>query len=106
MPGLRIKRGDQVVVIAGKEKGGRGKVLRVDLKDRRVVVEKLNFVKRHQRQSQQNPHGGILEREAPLNISNVRLICPKCGEVSRAVWARGGEEQRVRVCAKCREDLG
>ena len=104
---LPIKRGDQVVVLAGKDKGSRGKVLRVDRKKGAVVVEKLNFVKRHQRQSQSYPQGGIIEKEAPLNVSNVRLVCPKCNAVSRAVWNQASaEEKRLRVCKACGEELG
>jgi len=103
---LSIKRGDQVVVLAGKDKGARGKVLRVDRKKNAVVVEKLNFVKRHQRQSQKYPQGGIIEVEAPLNVSNVRLICPKCNAVSRAVWKKGADDKRQRVCKACGDELG
>jgi len=102
---LPIKRGDQVVLLAGKDKGARGKVLRVDRKKRSVVVEKLNFVKRHQRQSQKYPQGGIVEKEAPLHVSNVRLVCPKCSAVSRAVWKNADDDRRLRVCKACGEEL-
>jgi large subunit ribosomal protein L24 len=69
----RIKKGDQVVVLAGKYRGRVGRVLRVDPKKNRIVVEGINVIKRHTRPSQRNPKGGILDKEAPIHISNVRL---------------------------------
>jgi len=84
MGGLKIKKGDQVLVMAGKDRGKRGKVLRVDRKASRVVVEGVNMIKRHTRP---NPRagvkGGIVEREAPIHISNVMVISPDSGKPTR-----------------------
>ncbi len=100
----RVKKGDRVRVIAGKDKGADGRVLRVIPRRNRVVVERVNLVKRHQRPSQDRPEGGIIEREAPLHLSNVVPICPKCGHAGRI---RRGEVggKRVRLCIKCGEPL-
>jgi large subunit ribosomal protein L24 len=97
---LRIKKGDTVQVIQGKENGKRGKVLRVLAEDQRVVVERVNFIKRHVRPSQKTPQGGVIEREASIHISNVQLICPGCGQPARVGVRREGDD-KVRYCKKC-----
>jgi large subunit ribosomal protein L24 len=97
---LRIKKGDTVQVIQGKENGKRGKVLRVLAEDQRVVVERVNFIKRHVRPSQKTPQGGVIEREASIHVSNVQLICPGCGQPSR-VGVRMEGDDKVRYCKKC-----
>ena len=97
---LRIKKGDTVQVIQGKENGKRGKVLRVLAEDLRVVVERVNFIKRHVRPSQKTPQGGVIEREASIHISNVQLICPGCGQPAR-VGVRMEGDDKVRYCKKC-----
>lgn len=84
MGGFKIKKGDQVLVIAGKDRGKRGKVLRVDRKRERVVVEHVNMIKRHTRPNPRaGVQGGIVEREAPIHISNVMVISPDSGRSSR-----------------------
>src|SRR5688500_3295280 len=75
---LSIRKNDMVQVIAGREKGKTGRVLRVFSKTARVLVEKTNMVKRHVKPSQQNPQGGLTEKESPVHYSNVQLMCPKC----------------------------
>ena len=97
---LRIKKGDTVQVIQGKENGKRGKVLRVLAEDQRVVVERVNFIKRHVRPSQKTPQGGVIEREASIHISNVQLICPGCGQPAR-VGVRMEGDDKVRYCKIC-----
>ena len=97
---LRIKKGDTVQVIQGRENGKRGKVLRVLAEDQRVVVERVNFIKRHVRPSQKTPQGGVIEREASIHISNVQLICPGCGQPAR-VGVRMEGDDKVRYCKKC-----
>lgn len=104
----RIKRGDQVEVIAGKDKGVAGEVLRVLPKAQRVVVERVNIVKKHQRpmqagRSQVQP--GIIEFEAPIHWSNVMLICPQCDERTRVGFRMTEGNIKVRVCRKCGEDI-
>ncbi len=98
----KIKRDDLVLVIAGKDKGRRGKVLRVFPRRGRVMVEKVNVVKRHQRPTQ-TIQGGIIEKEAPIHLSNVMLICPKCGEPTRVGFKFLQDGRKVRSCKKCGE---
>jgi large subunit ribosomal protein L24 len=96
-----VRKGDTVVVTAGKEKGKRGRVLRLMLEKGRVVVERVNLVKRHTRPTQRAPRGGILEKEGSLELSNVALWCGKCGAARRhKVDAKEGQKKR-RVCVKC-----
>jgi large subunit ribosomal protein L24 len=97
---FRIKKGDTVEVIQGKERGKRGKVMSVSANDERVVVERVNFIKRHVKPSQKNPQGGVIEREAGMHISNVQLVCPGCGKPAR-VGVRIEGDSKVRYCKKC-----
>ena len=101
---LRIHREDEVEVIAGNDKGARGRVLRTEPKTRRVVVETVNIRKKHQAPQQQNAAGGIIQFEAPVAISNVMLVCPQCSEKTRAGIRREGGFP-IRVCKKCGEDI-
>lgn len=100
MASYRIKKGDTVEVIQGKERGKRGKVLHVLRSEGRVVVERVNFIKRHVRPSQKNPQGGIIEREGSMDISNVQLVCPSCGKPTR-VGVRFDGGTKSRYCKKC-----
>ena len=97
-----IRKNDNVVVVAGKDRGKRGRVLKV-LPDRnRLVVEGVNFVKRHTRPNpQQNVKGGIVERESSLHASNVQIVCPECGAPTRIGHQLLGDGRKVRVCRKC-----
>ena len=100
----RIKRGDTVRVITGASKGQVGKVLVVDHKHGRVIVERINMVKRHQRPTATNRQGGIIEKEAPLHISNVQIVVGKDQEPSRVRY-EGEGRSKVRVAAKTGETL-
>lgn len=101
--GLHIKKNDSILVISGKEKGKRGRVLTVyPLKDR-LLIEKINMIKRHMKPSGQYKQGGIIEKEATIHISNVMLICPKCNKPTRMSHASLQGGKKVRVCKKCRE---
>ena len=97
-----VRKNDTVVIVGGKDRGKRGRVLKV-LPDRnRVVVESLNFVKRHTRPNpQRNVKGGIVEREASLHASNVQIVCPECGEPTRIGHQLLGDGRKVRICRKC-----
>ncbi|HQN20685.1 MAG TPA: 50S ribosomal protein L24 [Syntrophobacteraceae bacterium] len=99
----RIKKNDTVMVIAGKEKGKSGKVMRIIPKKDRAIVEKLNIVKRHLKPSQQTRQGGILERESPIHISNLMLICSKCTDPTRVGFKILEDNRKVRYCKKCNE---
>ena len=101
---MRIKKGDTVVVISGKYRGVKGKVLKAFPKKQRVIVEKVNFIKKHVKPNQQNQQGGIIEKEAPINVSNVKLMNEKIGQVTRAVWKKVGD-RRVRVCKKTGDEI-
>ncbi|MDX1422441.1 MAG: 50S ribosomal protein L24 [Kiloniellales bacterium] len=93
---FKIKKGDKVIAIAGKDKGKTGEVLRVLRKEERVLVQGLNMVKRHQRPSQTSP-GGIMDKEAPIHVSNVALIDPKSSQATRVgiKVVEGGRKVRV-----------
>jgi large subunit ribosomal protein L24 len=97
---FRIKQGDTVQVIQGKESGKKGKVLRVLEAQDRVIVERVNFIKRHVRPSKKLPQGGVIEREASMHISNVKLVCPSCNQPVR-VGVRKDGDVKVRYCKKC-----
>ena len=96
----RIKQGDTVQVVQGKEAGKKGKVLHVLEGEDRVVVERVNFIKRHVRPSKKVPQGGVIEREASMHLSNVQLVCPSCGKPAR-VGVRMDGDEKVRYCKKC-----
>ena len=99
--GFRVKKNDEVRVIAGKEKGKSGRVLEVDQVKSRVLVEGVNMAKKAVRKRKQNDRGGIIEVESPLHVSNVMILCKKCGPV-RTGYKRENEK-KVRVCKKCGE---
>ncbi len=102
--GRKLKRNDQVEVIAGKDKGRVGKILRIHSGDR-IVVERINMIKRHTKPNMANQQGGIIEREAPIHISNVKLICPKCNKTVRIGKKILEDGTKVRVCRKCGESV-
>ena len=98
-----IRKDDQVVVIAGKDKGKSGKVLRVIPDKGRVLVERVNIIKRHARASQKTGKGGIVEKEAPLAISNVMVLCSKCNKPARIGHKELEDGTRARICRRCDE---
>lgn len=98
---MHVKKNDMIKVIAGKERGKTGKVLRVFPEKGRVVVESLNLIKRHTRPSQLNPEGGIVEKEASLSASNVMLICGSCNEPARTGVRKLEDGSKTRYCKKC-----
>ena len=100
-----IKVNDTVAVIAGKEKGKRGRVLMVLPEKQRVIVEKVNFIKRHTKPSQKQRQGGIVEKEGPIHISNVQLFCKKCNKPVRVKSLTGTGGEKSRACARCGEIL-
>ncbi|GAV21395.1 large subunit ribosomal protein L24 [Mariprofundus micogutta] len=100
----RIRRDDDVIVTAGRDKGSRGKVIRVMASDGQVLVSKINMIKRHTRQSQASA-GGIIEKEAPLAISNVQYYCSKCKSGVRLGAKTLEDGSKVRTCRKCGEVL-
>ncbi len=102
---MHIKKSDMVKIIAGKEQGKTGKVLRVLPGKSRVVVEGLNMIKRYTRPNQLYPEGGILEKEAPLSASNVMLICGSCNQPVRTGVRLLEDGVKTRYCKKCNESV-
>lgn len=101
--GLGIRKEDTVLVTSGKEKGKKGRVLSVMPGSDRVLIERVNIVKRHMKPSKQYSQGGIIEKEAPVHRANVMLVCPKCGSPTRVGNLILGDGRKVRVCKKCKE---
>ena len=100
MTKMNIKSGDTVKVITGKDKGAQGEVLFAYPQEGRVIVQGVNLVKKALRPTQANPNGGIDTREAPINVSNVMLVCPECGLPTRIGFKVEGDT-KTRVCKKC-----
>ncbi len=102
---MDVTKNDMVLVISGNDKGKTGKVLRVFPDDWRITIENVNFVKRHARPTTSNPQGGIVEREAPIHVSNVMLFCSKCNRGTRVRHKSLSDERstKVRICARCGE---
>ena len=101
---IQLRKNDTVEVIAGKDKGKRGRVLDVNVRTGRVLVQGVQTVKRHTRANPaRQVKGGIAEREQPIAVSNVMLVCPECGpaRIAHRVDASGGRARRIRVCGKC-----
>ena len=99
-PHLHVKKGDKVEIIAGKDKKKNGKILKSYLSERKVLVEEINKVKIHTKGTQKNPQGGIIEKEAPIQASNVLLFCSKCKRGVRYRQEVKGNK-KIRVCKKC-----
>jgi large subunit ribosomal protein L24 len=105
---MKIRKGDQVTVVSGKDAGKTGKVMRVDREKRRLVVERINMVKRHTKpHPKKNPQGGVIEREGTIDVSNVMLVCPACGQPTRVGYRIAGDGAKVRRCrrASCGKDM-
>lgn len=100
---MKIRRDDNVIIIAGKDSGKKGKVRRVFPREDRLIVEGLNMIKRHSRARRAARQAGIIELEAPVHISNVMLVCGKCGRPTRVGTRFLADGKRVRVCSSCRE---
>jgi len=102
---IQIKKDDKVKIIAGKDKGKIGKVLKVDRKKNRLLIEKINMIKRHSRPSAKNKQGGIIEGEAPLTVSNVMIMCNKCVKPTRIKMKRLEDGKKIRLCIRCGEAM-
>jgi len=97
---MKIKKGDTVLVISGKYRGKTGKVLKVFPKERKILVEGVNIVKKHQKPKRVGEKGQIIELPSPIDISNVKLICPSCKKATR-VGYKLEKGQKERICKKC-----
>lgn len=101
---MRIKKGDTVVVLSGDDRGKKGRVLKAYPQTQRVIVENVNLIKKHAKPTQANPQGGIIEKEAPIHVSNVKIYNSKGNMVTRAVYKQVGD-RRVRVCKKTGDEI-
>jgi large subunit ribosomal protein L24 len=102
---MHVQRDDNVKVLAGRDRGKTGRVIRVFPAEGRALVEKVNMVKRHTRPNQQVPQGGIVEKESALHVSNLMVVCGKCGKPTRIAHKRLTDGTKVRACKKCGEHL-
>src|SRR5512140_1620024 len=103
MATMHVTKSDTVMVISGDDTGKTGKVLKVFPEKQRVIVEKVNFVKRHTRPTQRTTQGGIHEKEAPIHVSNVQIVCPKCGKAVRVGTRTLEDGTHERFCRNCLE---
>ncbi len=101
--GLKIKKSDKVIVISGKEKGKQGRILSIIPKKNRVIIERVNMIKRHMKPSRQYSQGGIIEKEGTLHISKIMLVCPRCQKPSRISNHILDDGRKVRLCKRCKE---
>ena len=104
MNSLKLKKGDQVMVITGKDKGKRGNIDQVFPKISKITVVGINKVKKHLKPSKKNPHGGIIDKIMPLQVSNVIIVCPRCSNPTRIGYKLTGEK-KMRMCKKCNESV-
>jgi large subunit ribosomal protein L24 len=106
MAGLRIKKGDRVRVLTGKDRGKTGEVMRAMPAEGKVIVDGVNVAKKHQRATNATMQGGIIDKDMPIPVANVAVVCPACGKPTRVGYAIGGDGTKVRVCKKCGGQLG
>lgn len=104
MAKLNIKKGDNVVVISGKDKGKTGKILQVASNQNRAVVDGINIVTKHQKPKNQKDKGGLIKKPAPIDMSNIMVVCPACGKATR-ISRKEIEGKNVRICKKCGASL-
>ncbi len=102
MASLKIKKGDTVMVLTGKDRGKKGKVLRMLPERGSAVVERINLMKHFERRSQQNQAGGVIEREAPISAAKLALVCPRCSKPTRVGYVVK-DKAKNRVCKQCQE---
>ena len=102
---MNIRRDDKVIVISGKDKGKTGKVIVVDPKAGKVIVEGVNVAKRHQKARKQGEESGIIKKETPIYASKVMRVCPKCDKPTRAAFGTDKDGNKVRICKKCGAEI-
>ncbi|MEJ2628253.1 MAG: 50S ribosomal protein L24 [bacterium] len=100
---MKVVKNDNVLVLSGNNKGKSGRVLKVLPQKNRIIVEGINFIKKHARPTQKNPQGGIIEKEASIHVSNVMVICPKCNTPTRVGNKILDNGKKIRVCKNCGE---
>jgi large subunit ribosomal protein L24 len=105
MAGMKIKKGDRVRVLTGKDRGKSGEVMRAIPETGKVIVDGVNVVKKHQRATNATMQGGIIDKDMPIPVANVALICPSCGKPTRVGYKIDGDGTKVRVCKKCNGEM-
>ena len=101
MAGLKIKKGDRVRVLTGKDRGKTGEVMRAMPAEGKVIVDGVNVAKKHQRATSATMQGGIIDKDMPIPVANVAIVCPVCGKPTRVGYGTGADGTKVRVCKKC-----
>lgn len=109
---MKLKKGDAVIIIAGKNRGKQGKIERVFPKENKIVVIGVNIAKHHLKPSRKNPHGGIIEKSAPISSSNALIVCPHCSQPTRigfkmiaVIGEKTAGGKKMRICKKCQESV-
>ena len=101
MAGLKIRKGDRVRVLSGKDKGKEGEVMRALPREGKVIVDGVNVARKSQRPTRTTQQGGIIDKDMPIQVSNVALVCPSCGKPTRVGYTIDKSGQKARVCKKC-----
>ena len=102
---MKLKKNDTVAVLTGKDRGKKGKILKMFAEQGTAIVENVNQAKKHMRKTRDNPKGGIILRENPVQLSNIALVCPRCAKVTRVGFMILTDGSKKRVCKKCKEIL-
>jgi large subunit ribosomal protein L24 len=102
---MKIRKGDRVVVLSGKDRGREGTVTRAIPSRGRVIVDGANVAKRHQKPTRSTQQGGIIDKEMPIDVSNVAIVCPSCSKPTRIGYRFEPDGEKVRICRKCEGDL-
>jgi len=102
---LKVKKNDKVKIVKGKDSGRIGKVLRIEPGEGKLYVEGVNIIKKHTRRKSQNQPGSIISKEGPINISNVKVVCPSCGKPARLGFMVKDSDEKVRICKKCGQQV-
>jgi large subunit ribosomal protein L24 len=105
MAGLKIKKGDRVRVLTGKDRGKTGEVFRAIPETGKVIVDGVNVAKKHQKATKATMQGGIIDKDMPIPVANVALVCPSCGKTTRVGYKVDGDGTKVRVCKKCAGEM-
>lgn len=101
---MKLKKGDQIIVRTGKDRGKTGKIIKVDLNHKKAIVDGINIFKAHIKPSNKYPQGGIIDKNMPIKISNLTIVCPGCNKPSRVKYS-GTKLEKRRICVKCKESL-
>ncbi len=102
---MKIKKSDTVIIIKGKDRNKKGKVVKIFPVAGKIIVEKVNMVTSHSRPKKAGQKGQTISREAPINIANVSLICPKCSKITRVGYKKLESGEKVRICKKCKQEI-